>query len=250
MGLDSPNLGTVTVIGATGLVGREVRHVLSEVEGAAVVNVFTRTERHELIGTRERRWPFPDLDFFADAWEQPGRFDALVDLVAEALPPGDTLVSCLGTTRRAAGSAQKFRFVDFAINAAFARAAAAGGYRRYGLISSYGADASSRWLYTSTKGELEEFVTALDFDTLRIARPGLLRGERRTGRLGERAAARLLAAATRMGLSTRVPYAAVDARLVAGALVNALEEDRPAVRILLNADMYSLFEAHSPNPLQ
>lgn len=93
---------------------------------------------------------------------------------------------CLGTTRRAAGSRQAFRAVDFDGVLAFAQAARAGGAGFFGLVSSAGADPGSPSFYLRTKGEVESAVEQLGFASLAIFQPGLLRGARREFRLGER----------------------------------------------------------------
>jgi uncharacterized protein YbjT (DUF2867 family) len=55
------------------------------------------------------------------------------------------------------------------------------------LVSSSGADATSRFGYPKMKGELEDAVKALDFEKTVILRPGLIVGSREDSRPSEAA---------------------------------------------------------------
>lgn len=107
-----------------------------------------------------------------------------------ALPAADEVYLALGTTIKVAGSQPAFRAVDFDANLAVAQAAHAAGARRCGLVSAMGADAGSRIFYNRVKGELEQALSAMPFDSLVVVRPSLLLGDRdalgQPGRQGER----------------------------------------------------------------
>src|SRR6185312_10908414 len=103
-----------------------------------------------------------------------------------ALPALDEAYGCLGTTRKTAGSDEAFRAVDLELTRSFARAAKQAGARRFGLVSSIGADSRSRFLYPRTKGEAEAAVAGMGFESVTIARPSFLAGERAEHRSGER----------------------------------------------------------------
>lgn len=90
----------------------------------------------------------------------------------------DGAVCALGTTRAKAGSAAAFRAIDLDYALSIATRLRQGGAARFALTSSMGADAGSRFLYTRTKGELEDAVRRLDFPSLTIVRPGFLGGDR------------------------------------------------------------------------
>jgi uncharacterized protein YbjT (DUF2867 family) len=103
----------------------------------------------------------------------------------------------MGTTIKAAGSRQAFRAVDFDAALAFARAARRCGATRLGVVSALGASATSSVFYNRVKGELERAVAALGYDSVVLARPSLLLGDRaalgQPVRSGERIAAALSA---------------------------------------------------------
>jgi len=99
--------------------------------------------------------------------------------------PTTVFVSGLGTTRKDAGSFESQRKIDFDLNLDLAKAAKAAGAKTYVLISSTGADSTSRFPYMKMKGELEDAVIEIGFERTVILRPGLIVGSREKTRLLE-----------------------------------------------------------------
>ncbi|KAG7391257.1 Oxidoreductase htatip2 [Phytophthora boehmeriae] len=96
------------------------------------------------------------------------------------VPEGiDAAFSCLGTTRKDAGSAEAFRKVDLEYVTTFAELAKGAGVPYFGLLTASNANKDSWFLYPQTKGEVEENVKRLSFERTSIFRPGLIdRGEK------------------------------------------------------------------------
>lgn len=188
------------VIGATGVVGREVVKELIACE--AITRVITLTRR-----------PAPgDSDKVENHVVDFARLEDWVDLFQ-----ADLLFSCLGTTRKQAGSLAAQRRVDVDHQLSAARLAAARGVTHYLLVSSSGADQTSRNAYLGMKGELEVAIKALPFARISVFQPSLLVGERSDFRLGETLGRYLLPLATRLpGLRRYRPIrgAQVAARMV------------------------------------
>ena len=160
-------MSTAVVLGATGLVGEQIVAQLLQ-SGVEVITIGRRTSgKHH-----------------------PRLFEHVVDLTAPEswahLVKGDVAFSALGTTMNVAKTKEAQRAVDYGMQLEFARAARANGVPAFVLISSAGADASSAMFYLGMKGELERDVIALGFPRWRILRPGLLDGERKEKRVGER----------------------------------------------------------------
>ena len=159
-------------------------------------------------------------------------------LLEAQVPPADDMFIALGTTISVAGSQAAFRAVDLDAVLALARAARAAGVRRLGVVSAMGADAKSQVFYNRVKGEMELAVSALGFDTVVIARPTLLDGERdalgQPTRRGEQLALKVMRV-----LKPLIPrnYRAISDALVAKALVEAVLAGRPGVQILLSGQM-------------
>lgn len=110
-------------------------------------------------------------------------FDELQD--TPDFPKGDDVFCCLGTTMKKAGSKDAFYKVDFTYPYELARRALAAGATRYFLVSAMGAKLKSRVFYNRVKGELEDKVSFLNYRTIYIFKPSLLRGKREESRPGE-----------------------------------------------------------------
>ena len=94
----------------------------------------------------------------------------------------DFSLCALGTTLRQAKSKAGFYHVDHDYVLATAKLAHRAGTPVFGLVSSLGANPSSRVFYLRVKGETERDISALGFDSLTIARPSLLIGGPRSQR--------------------------------------------------------------------
>ena len=195
---------TALLAGSSGLVGR---YLLDMLLGAP------EYERVIAVGRRPLEVEHPKLI------EVVANFDAL-DRVAPPLR-GDVAFCCLGTTMKRAGSREAFRAVDHGAVLAFAWAAQRGGAKRFFTVSAMGADPESRVFYNRVKGETEQALGVLGFETLGIFRPGLLRGPRDEYRFGERLAGAALALVDPLLMGSWRKYRAVHAAVVARAMVRA-----------------------------
>ena len=111
------------------------------------------------------------------------------------------------------------------------------------VVSALGADPASRVFYNRVKGEMQDAVTLLGYTSVVIAQPSLLLGDRaalgQPSRIGEVWAARLLGPLGRVLPKGIRPIAA---RAVAAALLAAMLEAQPGVRVLKSGDM----QEHDP----
>jgi uncharacterized protein YbjT (DUF2867 family) len=203
------------VLGATGLVG------------GFCVEELLRSRAWTTVRTAGRR-PVavddPRLDQRIVDFER-------LDEDAEAFR-ADDVFCCIGTTIARAGSRVRFRRVDLEYPLAAARLARERGARRFFLVSAVDADAGSRIFYNRVKGETEASVRALGFETLVIARPSLLLGERDEVRTAERIGQRLAGPVAWLMRGPLAPYRPVHARDVARALVSLASDAPPGVHIL------------------
>lgn len=208
----------IAMIGATGLVGRQLWPLLEARAELLVLGRRKSGAAEEKLGGMTQ-WP------------------AL--LAGEHV---DVAVSTLGTTRKAAGSWAAFEAVDRHAVLAFASAARAAGARHFMLVSSTGADASSRNNYLRLKGEVEVAVAALRFERVDVLRPGLLLGQRSERRVAEgigQAVAPLLELVLRGPLDR---YAGIDAGLVARAIAALAGRDQPGRFVHGNREIRALAE--------
>lgn len=207
--------------GATGLVGRELAEQLSASSEYDAVHVLVRR-------------PVPALESMPKLVMHVVSFDDL-----PSLPAADDVFIALGTTIKVAGSEEAFRRVDYDYVVAVARAARAAGARRLGIVSALGADAKARVFYNRVKGEMQLAVAELGYDSVVIAQPSLLMGDREAlgqpVRRGEVWGRRLA-----QPLSGLIPASVrpVRASAVATALLRGVLGATPGVSFVANRAMH------------
>jgi len=155
-----------------------------------------------------------------------------------AAPTVDDVFIALGTRIKVAGSEAAFREVDFAFVVDTARAAKAAGATRLAVVSAVGADAKSRVFYNRVKGEMEAAIAELGYQSVVIAQPSLLLGDRAA--LGQPVRSLELWAARLLGpMSWMMPKGVrpIHARAVAAAMLSAILSAKPGVRILRSGAM-------------
>lgn len=189
------------VIGGTGLVGNELTKQLFENEKFDEVVLFLRRS----TGLIHQKLHEEIVDFdHPEQWEH--------------LLKGDVLFSALGTTLKTAGSkAAQFK-VDYTYQYQCAKAASENGVKTYVLISSVGADPKSKIFYSRIKGELDEAVLKLPFQSHFILRPSLLMGKRGEKRGGEGMAQTIMPVLTKYLFKK---YRPIQAKTVAQAMIRA-----------------------------
>jgi uncharacterized protein YbjT (DUF2867 family) len=144
-----------------------------------------------------------------------------VEAFASLAPPAFAL-SCLGTTIGKAGSREAFRAVDFDAVLTFARAARERGARTLVHVSSLGADPRSRTFYSRVKGEIEEAVAKLGYESVYALRPSILDGARAESRPLERVGLALgRALGPMLGKYRPTPASSVARTMIARAKVSA-----------------------------
>ncbi len=170
------------IIGATGATGKDLVNTLLQDPDYTEIVLFVR---------RSGGMVHPKLS------EVLTDFDKLEEL--SGLIRGDVWFSCLGTTLKAAGSKEKQRHIDYEIPLKFAEIAKRNGINKTVLLSAYGASASAKVFYSRLKGQLEEKIDSLAFDSYIIFRPGLLL-RKDTDRAGERISAGILRFLNSLGI--------------------------------------------------
>ena len=209
------------VAGATGLVGQAVLAAL--LADKQYIQVHT-------VGRRTLSLVHPKLT------------QHVVDLSSLAafpdLPHMDDCFIALGTTIKVAGSQAAFKAVDFEAVLAVARAGLAKGATKLGVVSAMGADSASSIFYNRVKGEMENAVAALGYQTVVIARPAMLAGDREALSQPVRSGERLGLVVTKL-LRPLIPanYQSIAASDVASALIAAVKRKKSGTERLLSGSM-------------
>ncbi|MHA4894300.1 NAD(P)H-binding protein [Pedobacter sp. PWIIR3] len=209
------------VIGATGLVGKELVKLLLADNRLEKVMVFTR--RSMRISAKKLEEHLVDFDK-SSSWSH--------------LLKGDVMFSCMGTTKSQAGSEAAQYKIDYTYQYNFAAAGATNGVDTYVLVSSAGADPDSRIFYSRMKGELERDVKTLNFSSIYLIQPSLLVGDRDKSRFGEKAGFWVLKALNKLGLFKK--YQPISGTTVAQAMVSAAIQSKPGIHIIALTDVFSL----------
>jgi uncharacterized protein YbjT (DUF2867 family) len=212
------NARVALVAGATGLVGQRLLALLLADRHYSAVHVVGRrapsVQHHKLVVHTSQSlasWKSPEVD--------------------------DVFIA-LGTTIKVAGSKAAFKAIDGDAVVAIASTAKAHGATRIAVVSAMGASAQSGVFYNQVKGEMEDAVSHLGFETLVIARPSLLSGDRAALQQPERMAEKLALRAFKL-LKPLIPanYQSISAGSVADAMLNTLQTAGEGKHVLLSGDM-------------
>ena len=199
------NKKTAIVIGATGLIGKELVKLLINDSDFDCIKVFVRRS----MGIANTKIEEHIIDF-----------NELTSIKENIV--GDVLFSTLGTTIKQAGSKDAQYLVDYTYQYGIAKIAAYNGVKDYYLVSSSGANAKSSIFYTRMKGELDNAVCQLPFKRIRIFRPSLLLGERDEKRFGESIGSKLIKIIEFIPYLKK--YRGIDGHVVGLAMINSSKE--------------------------
>lgn len=202
------------IIGATGLVGKQLVKQLLEGNEYSTIKIFVR----QPSGFTNNRIEEHIIDF-----------DNVKPISSEIT--GDLLFSCMGTTLKQAGSKDAQYRIDYTYQYEFAKLASDNGVMHYILVSSPSANPNSMFFYTKIKGELEEAVKKLGFSKIRIIQPSVLTGNRELKRSGEEIGATFINVLGKI-LPFLRKYRSISGENVAKAMVaisNKRETDRVKV---------------------
>jgi uncharacterized protein YbjT (DUF2867 family) len=145
------------IIGATGATGTSLLKQLLDNEHYDFVDVFARKEAS--FTHPKLTWHVVDFNAI-ETWK-----DKL---------KGDVLFSAMGTTLKVAGSKDAQFKIDYTYQHNVAEEASKNGVPTLLLVSSVGSSSKSPFFYPKIKGQLEEAVCKMDFNTVHIFQPPFL----------------------------------------------------------------------------
>jgi uncharacterized protein YbjT (DUF2867 family) len=162
---------TALIAGASGLIGHELLWILLNAKEYEHVIAIVRSpldiNHPKLI---ERVINFDEMDTYKELFKV------------------DDVFCCLGTTIKKAKTKDAMYRVDVEYPVQLAKLTKEKGAKQFLIVSSMNANPNSTIWYSKMKGELEEKVRQVRFDSISIMRPSLLLGERKEFRLGEKSA--------------------------------------------------------------
>jgi uncharacterized protein YbjT (DUF2867 family) len=194
---------TALILGATGLVGKEVLKQALEDPVYSRIKILVRSPQ-EIKHPRleELVIDFRKLEQYENEFAV------------------DHVYCCLGTTIKKAKTKEKFRLVDYEYPLLAARLSK-GKADKFLVISAQGANPKSPFFYNKTKGKLEKDLIALNLPNLLIFRPSLLLGERKEPRPMEEIAGTIMKVINPLFQGPLKKYAAKNASYVAECMISA-----------------------------
>lgn len=216
----------ITLIGATGLIGKKVLHLLAQHDDIEPINVIVRRDA-QLKGNKVNKHI---IDF-----EDIAQMKKIID-------GSDAVICTVGTTKKKVkGDKSLYRKVDFDIPVHAAQCCQLVGCPHFLVVSSVGADASSKNFYLRLKGEMELAIEELELPQFSVFRPSMLLGDRKEFRFGEKVGQYIMRA-----LKIFIPtnYKPIHAREVAQGIVKQLDTTSRGKNILHNKEIWELTKAH------
>lgn len=191
---------TAVIIGSSGLVGSHLCDQLLDSPHYSRVILFNRrpTEiKHSKLEEKIIDFDKPDLKGLT----------------------ADDVFCAIGTTIKKAGSKEAQHKIDCEYPSRLAAILKEQGAKQFLLVSSIGANAASANFYLRTKGELENNIKALGFETSIIIRPSFILGQRKEFRLGEKIGIVLMRILSPLMLGSLKKYRGVNAEAIASKLL-------------------------------
>lgn len=214
------------IIGSSGLVGRQVLHLLAENPRYQKVISLGRRHIHGLDSSVTQEV----IDFSKLS-------DLSLDLAADTKVDG---FCCLGTTRKQAGSRQRLFEVDHDYVVQFAQLMWRYQARHISILSSIGASPHSISHYARTKALMEQDIKQIGLSSVSIMRPSLLLGKRQDQRFFED----LAKSFSKLMIGPLARWAGIEAFDVAKAMLAMAEQAAPGFRIHPSWEMKEIAAAY------
>ena len=176
----------VALLGSTGLVGKNVLQLLARLD--EVESVYCPVRSVPDLGQwgvlqGASKFNFEPVDFDALLKVRPE--EQWASSVCSNFSGCDAVICCLGTTLKQAGSKPAQEKIDLRLPLTLAALAKRQGVKHFLCISAMGANSQSPFFYNRLKGQLEEGLTMMGFESLTLVRPSLLLGKHKDKRFGE-----------------------------------------------------------------
>lgn len=225
MACDKPtndgNLRAALIVGATGAIGSELlkQCLINDVYDKVIV----MARKDKILEHKKLEWLSMDA--------KPSEL-----LMALSSPTIDGYCS-MGTTLKKSGSLENFRAIDYTLTIKMAELHKKLKVNSFSIVSSIGANATSKNYYRKTKGEVEETLKSLSFPALYIARPSVLDIPRSEFRLAEWLAIKILKALSLISIGAVKALTPIPPSKVASAMIKHALNARPGIYVLTNIEL-------------
>jgi uncharacterized protein YbjT (DUF2867 family) len=211
------------VLGATGLIGKELVNIISEQNEYEKIHLFVR---------KPIELPSEVCEIHIINFDSLNHYHELFKVT--------DVFCCLGTTIKVAKTKEAFRKVDYEYPVEAAKLATENGAEKFLIVSSMGADPKSLFFYSRVKGDVEETLKSLNLPSLHIFRPSLLLGEREEFRLGEKVAEKVSGVMNKLMIGPLRPFRGIQARKVAAAMAVMAQSNKKGNHVYLSHEIDSM----------
>lgn len=216
------NIKTALVAGGSGLVGNALIQQLLNSQQFNKVTSITRKPLN-IINTKYT--------------EHLINFDNLNN--SQHLINATDVFCTLGTTIKKAGSKTEFTRIDYEIPLKMATLAAQNKCQRFYLVTAAGANPNSAIFYNKVKGNLENQIINLPFESVYIFRPSLILGKRNEPRFGESIAKKIMPLFSALMIGKLAQYKPISEVKIAKSMLNYAENPKKGVYFIENLSMLS-----------
>ena len=213
---------TTLVIGASGLVGRQLIYQLLSDDAYSKVIVLVRKDL--VLAHPKLAQMMVDFDKLSAIQDQ---------LIA------DDVFCCIGTTKSKTPNQAAYTRIDNGIPLEIAAYAKANGAKQFLFVSSMGANEKSLVFYSRLKAQTENDLKAIGFESLQIIRPALLLGARKEFRLFEKIFQYLFKPLNLLLIGPLKAYKGIEALTVAKAMLNIAKQKPLGVHVWSNDALFN-----------
>jgi uncharacterized protein YbjT (DUF2867 family) len=207
-------LKIAAVLGASGLIGKEIVSELIENQNYSEIRIITR---------RPLKWNHPKIKEFCIDFEKLNEYSHSFERCSDVFCAVGT------TTKKVHGDKIQYRKVDYDIPVDVAQMGFDMGIDYFAVVSSIGADEKSSNFYLQLKGEMEKEVSQFAIPQIAIFRPSMLMGKRSEFRFGEKIALFLFSL---ISFLFPTKYKPIQAKTVAKGMVLAAGKAMNGVQVL------------------
>ncbi|MDX1961105.1 MAG: NAD(P)H-binding protein [Leptospiraceae bacterium] len=215
----------VTVIGSTGLIGKELVEILDN--SLEIEKIYLPVRNLKAVASNKIHIEVVDFQKLENS---------------KHLFESDVVFCCLGTTMAKAKTREKFREVDFDFVMNSAKRAKAMKVSKFFVVTALGSDKNSMIFYNRVKAEVESELTKLEFPFLGIIRPSLLLGSREETRPGEKLGEIVGGIFSFAMVGPLKRYRPIEGRTVAKAMYKLSKENRTGTQIFESEELQELGE--------
>lgn len=193
---------TAIILGASGATGTEILNVLLD---------DNRYENIKLFSRKKSNRTHPKIEEFVGDLFELEKFEN--EFTA------DEVYCCIGTTNKQTPNKEVYKKIDYGIPIAAAKLCKKNRIPIFLVMSSLGANSSSKTFYTKTKGQMENAVLALEIKHTYIFRPSLLLRKTKESRLLEKVAGVVLKIIGVLLIGNLKKYRAIETIVVAKSMI-------------------------------